>query len=115
VITPEPSALSMFGAVASRAVERALRDREPGLALGLLRELDRAVPGGRLVEERQATAAIARCGTGDVPFGVDLGEEFAGRYPGSVYQARVEEACAAREPATDRAASGDSRAGGHDK
>jgi hypothetical protein len=80
---------------ALRSVERALRDEQPGLALALLRELDRAVPQGKLIEERQATLAIARCLGGEVPFGVDLGDDFAGRYPDSVYLARVAQACAA--------------------
>jgi hypothetical protein len=79
---------------ALRSVERALRERQPGLALALLRELDRAVPQGKLMEERQATSAIARCLGGDVPFGVDLGDDFASRYPDSVYLARVAQACA---------------------
>ena len=51
-------------------------------------------PQGRLHEERQATEAIARCATGDVPFGVNLAEEFSGRYPASVYGRRVADSCA---------------------
>jgi hypothetical protein len=81
---------------ALRAIERSLRDRQPGLALALLRELDRVVPEGRLVEEREATRAIARCALDQVPFGVDLAEDFRTRYPGSVYLERVEQACARR-------------------
>jgi hypothetical protein len=101
-----PIAASLEAEVrALRSVERALREGRPGLALALLRELDRAVPGGRLVEEREATAAIARCAAGDLPFGVDLAGEFAGRHPDSVYRERVEQACAA---ATDPSGSGDS-------
>lgn len=90
---------------ALRAIERALRDRQPGLALALLRELDRVVPEGRLVEEREATAAIARCALDQVPFGVDLGEDFGARYPDSVYLERVAQACARR-------ANGEGREGG---
>lgn len=78
---------------ALRAVERALRDGDPRLALALLRQLDRDVPKGKLVEERQATAVIARCSAGDVPFGVNLAEDFAGDYPDSVYLGRVEQSC----------------------
>jgi hypothetical protein len=76
-----------------RGAERALRDHQPGLALALLRELDRAVPNGKLIEEREATAAIARCALGQVPFGVDLAGDFAQRHPRSVYLQRVEQAC----------------------
>lgn len=89
---------------AVRSAERALRGGNPGMALALLRELDRTIPEGRLVEERQALAAIARCQQGDVPFGVDPAEDFAAHHPGSVYRARVEQSCAR----TDRGATGDS-------
>lgn len=81
---------------ALRAVERALRDDDPRLALALLRQLDRDVPKGKLVEERQATTVIARCSAGDVPFGVNLAEDFASDYPDSVYQGRVEQSCQSR-------------------
>jgi hypothetical protein len=87
---------------ALRAIERALRDGQPGLALALLRELDRAVPEGRLVEEREATAAIARCALDQVPFGVDLAEDFGARHPGSVYLERVLQACARRDDGDGR-------------
>ena len=92
---------------ALRAVERALREGTPGFALSLLRELDRKVPNGRLHEERLATFTIARCAGGDVPLGVNLAEDFADRYPDSVYGRRVFDACAG----TDAPRSGDSRNG----
>jgi len=79
---------------ALRAVERALREGTPGFALSLLRELDRNVPNGRLMEERLATYTIARCASGDVPLGVSLAEDFVDRHPGSVYARRVADACA---------------------
>jgi len=79
---------------ALRAVERALRDNQPRLALAILQQLDRAVPTGRLVEERRATSIIARCSAGDVPFDVNLAEHFAGDYPESVYLGRVQQSCA---------------------
>ncbi len=78
---------------ALRAVERALREGSPGLALALLGELDRAVPGRASEEERAATAAIARCGLGQAPFGVDLAETFDEQHPSSVYVKRVRQAC----------------------
>jgi hypothetical protein len=82
---------------ALRSVERALREHEPGMALALLRELDRTIPDGKLVEEREATAAIARCTLGDVPFGVSPARDFADRHADSVYLERVEQACGSRK------------------
>lgn len=94
---PTTNAASLEAEVrALRAVERALRDHEPGMALALLRELDRAVPDGQLVEEREATAAIARCALGDVPFGVDPARDFREHHPDSVYLDRVAQGCAGR-------------------
>jgi hypothetical protein len=92
---------------ALRNAERALRDGNPGLALAFLRELDRQVPNGQLAEERDAADTLARCARGDHPFGVNLAAEFTERHPGSVYRARVEEACAA----TDSPPPGDSPPG----
>jgi len=81
---------------ALRAVEHALRDDDPRLALAMLQQLDRDVPKGKLVEERRAMSVIARCSAGDIPFGVDLAADFAGDHPESVYLGRVEQACARR-------------------
>jgi hypothetical protein len=78
--------------------ERALRDYNPSLALAFLEDLDRQVPHGRLTEERDAAATLARCARGDRPIGVDLAGEFAERHPKSVYRARIEETCAATDP-----------------
>jgi len=78
---------------ALRAVEHALREDDPRLALAILQQLDRDVPKGQLVEERRATSVIARCSAGDVPFGIDLAGDFAGDYPESVYLGRVEQSC----------------------
>jgi len=100
-VTPSASLAEEVRAL--RAVERALREGKPGFALALLRELDRAIPNGQLVEERLATRTIARCATGDVPIGVDLASDFAARHPDSVYGRRVTDACAG----TDSPASGD--------
>jgi hypothetical protein len=74
-----------------RRVERALRDQNPRYAFALLGELDRTVPGGQLVEERQAARAMARCeleGGGDA-----VVKKFAESHPGSAYLTRVVETC----------------------
>ena len=74
-----------------RRVERALRDQNPRYAFALLGELDRTVPGGQLVEEREAARAMARCeleGGDDVVM-----KKFAESHPGSAYLARVSETC----------------------
>jgi hypothetical protein len=93
-----------------RSVERALREQRPGLALALLARLDREVPGGRLAEEREATAVIAHCALGDGPLGIDLAADFAEGHPSSVYLERVRQSCATGRAArgqTDRSPSGD--------
>jgi hypothetical protein len=73
-------------------VERALRDGNPRLALGLLGELDRTNPGGQLREERDAARVLGRCAlaTESTP---EVAQEFAKRYPGSAYLPRITEAC----------------------
>jgi hypothetical protein len=75
-----------------RRVQRALREGNPRLALALLGDLDRAVPHGRLGEERFAAGVMARCALGVGPPAV-LAADFAAKYPGSVYSARVVQAC----------------------
>lgn len=81
-------------------VERSLREKNPRLALGLLAELDRQVPGGQLAEERQAGRVVAHCelGSDTAP---DLARDFTARYPSSAYLARVRAAC--RTPSNDQA------------
>jgi hypothetical protein len=74
-----------------KRIERALRDQNPRYALGLLGELERAVPGGQLVEERHAAKAMARC---QLAGGSDaVASEFAKTHPGSAYASRVTETC----------------------
>ncbi len=74
-------------------VERALRDDNPRLALGLLGELDRAVPGGQFVEERHAARVMGHCELGTETAG-KLFAAFAARYPASAYLGRARETCA---------------------
>ena len=76
-----------------RRVERALREQQPQRALGLLFELDRNVPNGMLMQERQAAFAIARCAA-RLGSAAQLAAEFASRYPNSPYIARVHDTCA---------------------
>ena len=89
--TPAESLAVEVGAL--RNAERALRGRNPGLASAFLDQLDRAVPGGQMREERSALRTIARCAAGQQPFGINLADEFISAYPSSAYRARVEQAC----------------------
>jgi hypothetical protein len=77
---------------ALRRVELALRENQPRLALTLLDELDRAVPDGKLSEERLAAFVVARCAIGLGSRGALL-REFANSHPDSVYLGRVEQSC----------------------
>jgi hypothetical protein len=106
VATPPPATPAESLAVEVRAlrnIERALRDGNPGLAQAFLDDLDRAVPGGQMREERSALRTIARCNAGQQPFGLDLADEFTAAYPSSAYRARVQQACG-----TDSHSAGDS-------
>lgn len=106
---PRTDAESLAAEVrALRNTERALRDRNPGLASAFLDALDHEIPGGEMREERAALRAIARCATGDRPFGVNLGEDFAQAFPSSAYRARVEQACGRANERTDPHTAGDS-------
>jgi hypothetical protein len=73
-------------------IERALRSDNPSLALGLLGELERTIPGGQLREEREAARALGRCALASSPT-PEIAEAFAKRHPGSAYLPRIAEAC----------------------
>jgi len=73
-------------------VERALRDENPRFALGLLGEMDRTLPGGQLLEERQAARALAHCQLGSEA-AAERAREFAERHPQSAYLSRIRQAC----------------------
>lgn len=88
----QPSTLDEETRLLAR-IERALRDHNPRLALGLIGEIDRHVPGGQLTEERTAARAIAHCQLGN-DAAPELAREFARRYPKSAYRTRVAETCA---------------------
>jgi hypothetical protein len=83
-----------------RRVERVLRQGNPRFALGLLIELDRQLPRGSLMEERLAARTTATCQIERSAAAVKAAAVFDGRYPNSVYAARVREACAVDEPST---------------
>lgn len=75
-----------------RRAQRALARKEPTLALGLLKQLDERLPKGRLLEERYAGKAIARCMLTPNE-GHDVQRAFARRYPQSVHGERVNQVC----------------------
>jgi hypothetical protein len=107
-VAPQSEAESLAAEVrALRNTERALREKNPGLANAFLDGLDHEVPGGQMREERTALRAIARCSAGDQPFGVNLAEDFTQAFPSSAYRARVEQACD-RANRTDPSSAGDS-------
>jgi hypothetical protein len=89
---PSPAQSLELEIRALERVERALREREPRRALELLGELDRAVPGGKLQEERAAAFMMARCALGFGTPAVIL-RDFAKSHPQSVYFARVQQTC----------------------
>ena len=90
----EPGARSMQEEIdALRRVDRVLHDHDPRRALALLYELDRNVPSGKLMQEREAAFAMARCALG-LGSAEQLASDFAARYPGSVYLQRVRQTCA---------------------
>jgi hypothetical protein len=84
-----------------REVDRALREQRPLIALELLNELDRAVPKGRLHEERTAARVLARCDTSSRAEAQQLGVTFSKEHPGSVYEPRVLRGCGAASPAPE--------------
>ncbi len=85
-------------------VQRALARKEPGLALGLLNELDVKVPKGRLREERAAGRAIALC-MQHSPRANSAFETFKRQFPTSVHLPRAAAACGAKETTNDTASS----------
>lgn len=81
---------------ALRRVDRLLRENNPRFALALLSELDRDVPKGQLTEERRAAFAAATCAVfPDTAKAARRG--FEERFPRSVYQGRVDQACASAD------------------
>lgn len=75
-----------------RRVRRALAQHDASLALLLLDELDRNVPNGRLMQERDAGRAIARC-LQEPRRRAATRAAFERRHPSSVHQTRVAQAC----------------------
>jgi hypothetical protein len=90
-----------------RRVERAIREDNPRLALVLLDDLDREIPKGQLLEERQAASIMANCRLGADAAVADA-HAFAAAHAASAYLARVIEICGLESTATERnsAASG---------
>lgn len=76
-----------------RRVERVLREHNPRFALALLSDLDRSVPQGKLMEEREAARTVATCELeGATPAASDQAAAYAARFSGSVYASRVQQA-----------------------
>jgi hypothetical protein len=77
---------------ALQRAELALRDRRPAQALDILNECERNVTLGRMREERQAAAFVARCAL-FADQRAALLAEFTRNYPRSAYAARVRRSC----------------------
>ncbi|HKO50545.1 MAG TPA: hypothetical protein VJV79_22635 [Polyangiaceae bacterium] len=75
-----------------RRVERAIRERNPRLALVLLEDLDHAIPAGQLLEERRAASIMANCQLG-ADAAVANAQAFVANHAGSAYLNRVIEIC----------------------
>jgi hypothetical protein len=88
-----------------RRVERLLRDRNAQYAAVLLAELDREIPHGRFMEERRAATAVAACELAPDSRRTQA-TAFSAKYPGSVYQKRVEASCASDDTRNDGKARG---------
>ena len=84
-----------------RRVERAIRESNPRLALVLLEDLDREIPKGQLLEERQAASLMANCQLG-ADAAVAHARAFATKHAGSAYLMRVIEICGLGSAATER-------------
>lgn len=77
--------------------ERALRARNPEVALALSGELAERFPQSALHEERRAILLMARCQAGASGTAAEH-EQFARRYPGSVYTERIASECQHAQP-----------------
>jgi thioredoxin-like negative regulator of GroEL len=75
----------------SRA-QRLLHAGSAAQALSALDQLAQQVPHGTLMEERDATRALAQCALGRSS---SIANAFLARYPRSVHAARVRSACTA--------------------
>jgi hypothetical protein len=80
--------------------ERAVRSRNPALALALIAELEQRFPRSPLHEERRAIELMAHCQAqsagADAPSdSAGRFERFARRYPESVYSERIADECGA--------------------
>ena len=93
-VTPAPSEHEtlQIEVQALRRVERALRDGHASEALSALDELDRAVPQGKLGEERRAARTIARC-TLEPNARSALLRSYSARHTASMYLRRVQASC----------------------
>jgi outer membrane protein assembly factor BamD (BamD/ComL family) len=77
--------------------ERAIRNRDPALALSLLGELDRQHPAALLGEERTAARVMANCQAQE-PTASLAAERFLRESPNSVYSDRVRALCGLAAP-----------------
>jgi len=75
-----------------RRAEHAQREGNPRLALVLLEELSQSTRGGKLLEEREAEAVVARCAL-EPEQATALRSAFERTHPASVYLERIKHSC----------------------
>lgn len=86
-------------ALLSRA-ERAIRAKNPLLALGLLRELDQRYPKGKLLDERGAARVLAQCLQLAPDAARRAGEAYLRTAKSPLYHERVRQLCGSVPPAS---------------
>lgn len=92
VEAPKGDALAEELALLKRT-DRAIRNNNALLALGLLRELDQRFPTGKLLVERQAARIMAHCLQQDAPTARQTAESYLRSAKTQVYSERVRQLC----------------------
>lgn len=82
-----------------KRAERAIRYENALLALGLLRELDRRFPQGKLLDERAAARVMAQCLQLEPDAARAAGESYLRRASSNLYHDRVRRLCSVADAA----------------
>jgi hypothetical protein len=90
-----------------KRAERMIRRNNAMVAIGLLNEMDRRFPKGRLLEERSAARAMANCQLVDADSARLQGQAYLAAHVHSVYAERVRAICHLDSTAKDSPGAGD--------